>query len=341
MYLPKSPLELSIELTTRCNLDCPHCLAEASKEGKSIPYDRILSLVDEAQLIGVRILDLGGGEPLLYDGFFDLCEYILSKGLKLSFVTNGLLIPTRINSLRRILKKYDDLLGVGVSLDGPSPELHGYFRPKETFDSAIEAIIMLRESGAKVSVSCVLNKENIKVIPEFLSFLSALNISDVRFLPFMPLGRGAKFKSEVLSSRAIYDFLQQKHSWNKIFKGNIGFQMPWEFLFLPPKKRQAGPCEAGYTRLWINSHGDVTPCAYMIDVIIGNIYHDSISKIWHDSFVLKKLRDPTLLKGPCATCAYRDGCRGGCRGLAYFLEGDYLCSDPYCPIVVQGKETQA
>lgn len=341
MYLPKSPLQLSIELTTRCNLDCPHCVAEANIGGRSLALDRVLSLVDEAQLIGVRMLDLGGGEPLLYDGFFDLCEYLLSKGLKLSFVTNGLLVPTGINLLRRIVRRYDGLLGVGVSLDGFSSEVHGYFRPKETFNSAVEALVMLREAGVKVSVSCVLNKENIKVIPEFLNFLSSLYISDVRFLPFMPLGRGARFKSEVLSPAEIYNFLQQKYLWNKIFQGNIGFQMPWEFLLVSPEKRQAGPCEAGYTRLWINSRGDVTPCAYMIDVVLGNIYQDSIADIWHDSLVLRKLRDPTLLKGPCATCTYRDGCRGGCRGLAYFLEGDYLCSDPYCPIVVQSKEMQA
>jgi radical SAM protein with 4Fe4S-binding SPASM domain len=343
MYLPKSPLELSIQLTTHCNISCLHCIAEASVNGNStsIPHDRMQLLIDEAQFIGVSTLDLSGGEPLLYDGFFDICEYVLSKKFNVSFVTNGLLIPKGMKSLSRILKKYGNQLGIGVSLDGPSPESHGYFRPEDTFDPAIEAIIMLREAGANVSVSCVLNKINIRLIPEFLTFLSSIGISDIGFFPFMPLGRGEQFENEVLSSKAIHTFLKKKDSWNKVYKGNIGFKMPWEFLFLEYEKKYAGPCEAGYTRLWVNSRGEVTPCASMIDVIIGNINHDSISKIWHNSPVLKNLRDPFLLKGTCSSCQYRNGCRGGCRGLAYLMEGDYLCSDPYCPIVVQNKKVQA
>jgi radical SAM protein with 4Fe4S-binding SPASM domain len=111
--------------------------------------------------------------------------------------------------------------------------------------------------------------------------------------------------------------------------------MPGDFLFLPADTRHLAPCEAGYLRLWINSNGNMFPCAYMQDYPIGNIYKDSISDVWMNSPMLRKLRDPTLLKGACSTCNYLNGCRGGCRGLALFVEGDYLCADPYCPIVSQ------
>ncbi len=341
MYVPKSPFILCLELTTRCNLSCKHCSVDADSSSKrELLPDKVISIVEESKYIGVKELVLGGGEPLLYEKFFEVCEYILSKGLNLSFVTNGTLIPEKLGSFLKI-KKYTHSLQVGVSLDGHTPELHGYFRPKETFRSAVEAIKLLNKAGIKVSASCVLNKENVKTIPEYLKFLSTLYVSDVRLLPFMPVGRGRQYKEEMLSPWEFYKIIQGKYEWSRVLNGSIGLHMPWEFLFLPPEKRYPAPCEAGYLRLWINSNGDIFPCSYMADISIGNIHRDSIGDVWNNSPMLKALRDPALLKGPCATCAYRDGCRGGCRGLAYFLEGDYLCSDPYCPIVVQGKETQA
>jgi len=95
---------------------------------------------------------------------------------------------------------------------------------------------------------------------------------------------------------------------------NMGLHMPWEFLFDPLEKRHPSPCEAGYLRLWIDSKGDISPCAYMPDMSLGNIYKDSISDIWLNSPILRRLRDSSLLKGICSSCIYRDGCRGGCRG---------------------------
>jgi radical SAM protein with 4Fe4S-binding SPASM domain len=41
------------------------------------------------------------------------------------------------------------------------------------------------------------------------------------------------------------------------------------------------------------------------------------------------LRDPSLIKGKCGACEYREVC-GGQRGRAYGMTGDYLEADPAC-----------
>ena len=334
MYVPKSPFVLGMEITTQCNLNCPHCLADADSRGKKIPYDKAISVIDEAERIGVKDLVLGGGEVLLYDEFFNLCEYALIKGLNVTFSSNGLLIPKEIDSISR-LKKHNRMLRVGISLDGPTPKIHSYFRPEDTFEAAIRAISLLQNEDINVHVLCVLNKKNIKIIPDFLEFLIKLNISDMRLLPLMPFGRGKLHREEMLSPAEFYYILQEKNKWINEFKINIGLNMPWEFLFYPLNKRHPHPCVAGYLRFWKNSDGNMFPCAYMSDIPLGNIYTDSISDVWLNSPIMRNLRDPSLLKGACSTCAYRADCRGGCRGLAQFLEGDYLCADPYCPIANQ------
>lgn len=331
MYVPKSPFVLCLELTSQCNLSCPHCVVDANPIGKKFPPDKVISIIDEAQHIGVKELVFGGGEVLLYDRFFEICKYTLSNGLNLSFTTNGILVPSVINHLIN-LKNYNAIFRVGVSLDGYTPEMHGYFRPKETFESAVEAIKLLVEADISVHVLCLLTKANINYMEEFLKFITELNVSDVRFIPLMPEGRAKRYRSEMITPTDFHNLIKEKQKWSDIYKIYIGLHMPWEFLFLPTEKRLPAPCEAGYLRLWMNSDGDMFPCAYMPNFIVGNIYRDSISNVWQNSPTLTKLRDSTLLKGACSTCNYRNSCRGGCRGLAQFLEGDYLCADPYCPI---------
>ncbi|NLY36005.1 MAG: radical SAM protein [Tissierellia bacterium] len=339
MYIPKSPFIVCFNITSQCNLNCSHCVSEAKQQGSSISIEKTISVINEANSMGVNMLVLGGGEPLLHNNFFGICEYILSTGMKLSFVTNGTLVSNYKNEFARIVK-YKNSLYVGISLDGHTPELHGYFRPKETFWPAVEAIELLTYFGIKVYVLCVLNKSNINIIREYLEFLSKYNIFSVRIIPLMPKGRAKKYVNEMLSPHEIYSFIDNILDLSDTLKINVGLHYPWEFLFIPLEKRQPSPCEAGYLRLWINSSGDIFPCSYMEDIPIGNIYCDSISDVWNNSPMLKALRNPKLLKGTCCNCQYRDYCRGGCRGLAYFLEGDYLCSDPYCPIVVKNKNLQ-
>ncbi len=336
MYVPKSPLVLGVQITDRCNLNCPHCNVDANQKGRSLPQDIVLSIIDEAVRIGVKELILGGGEVLLYDDFFIISDFALSKGLNLSFSSNGLLIPEKIHQISK-LQKYNTIIRVGISLDGPTPEIHGYFRPIETYESALNAIQILQKSNISTHVLCVLNKSNINFISDYLKFLANRNIYNVRFIPFMPTGRGKKYKDEMLTPDQFYNILNEKQKMNENYGINIGLSIPWDFLLSPPEKRVPHPCEAGYLRLWINSNGDMFPCSYMSDIPIGNIYHDSIGDAWLNSSIMKKFRDPGLLKGACATCDYRDSCRGGCRGLAYFLEGDYLCADPYCQHVRQKK----
>ena len=340
MYLPQNPLVLSVELTDRCNLNCRHCLADANFHQASLSSDSVNKIINEAAEAGVGLINLGGGEPLLYEDFFGVCEEILNRGMRIFFATNGILIPDQL-ALLSSLKKYRSFIQVGVSIDGHTPDLHGYFRPKESFLAAVEAIKILLATGFKTTVMTVLNRENSRQIPDFLDYLASMNVKNVRLLPFMPVGRGKDFRDEMLSPEEIHNLFQENNKQVLDLNINMGSHYPWEFLFKSPEQRKPAPCEAGYLRLWINACGEMMPCSYMAGVTLGNIKTTTITDVWRDSPVMTALRDPALLKGTCADCKYREGCRGDDRGLAYLMEGDYLCSDPYCPIVVQNKNLQA
>jgi len=87
-----------------------------------------------------------------------------------------------------------------------------------------------------------------------------------------------------------------------------------------------GGCGAGRLYCSIELNGDVQPCVFL-PIKVGNIREKPFLEIWHNSPVLKKLRDRTLLKDHCSECEYKYIC-GGCRAWAYFRDlaaPDRLC----------------
>lgn len=92
-----------------------------------------------------------------------------------------------------------------------------------------------------------------------------------------------------------------------------------------------GGCPAGRLYCNIQPNGNVTPCMFMPDYpVAGNLRKQSFEEIWN-SETFRALRDRTLLKGKCRECPFAVVC-GGCRAKAAAYVGDYLASDPTCPI---------
>jgi MoaA/NifB/PqqE/SkfB family radical SAM enzyme len=301
MYVPNAPLVLGIDLTRKCNISCRHCILDASEKDDSLPFEQAKSLVDQASQLDVQSLDLDGGEPLLYPGFFSLVKYALEKGLKIIFVSNGILISENLDEIKKCFAKYGPALQIGISLDGHNAETHGYFRPKETFAVSVEAIKSLISIGIEPIVFCVVNHSNIKWIKEFLQFLSSLGVSRVRLLPFIPFGKGATLGYEMLSYEEICWIIRNKEKWKNEFMGHVSFGALHEFVMMPDEQIKTSYCMAGFVQLGVSTSGDYYPCAHMMDCSMGTIYKNSIKEIWRDSPVLKSLRKD----GGCDKCRYR------------------------------------
>jgi radical SAM protein with 4Fe4S-binding SPASM domain len=92
-----------------------------------------------------------------------------------------------------------------------------------------------------------------------------------------------------------------------------------------------GGCPAGRLYCNIQPNGNVTPCMFMPEYpVAGNLRHQSFKEIWN-SPTFQALWDRTCLKGECRECRFTIVC-GGCRAKAAAYSGDYLASDPTCPI---------
>ncbi|MDD5307574.1 MAG: radical SAM/SPASM domain-containing protein [Deltaproteobacteria bacterium] len=95
-----------LHLTDRCNFSCPMCSMAESRRAhlnagfSDLPIDLVQKLALEARRYGA-ILNLFGGEPLLYKQLDDVFDVILRNNLISYVTTNGLLVMKRAASLTR------------------------------------------------------------------------------------------------------------------------------------------------------------------------------------------------------------------------------------------------
>jgi radical SAM protein len=92
--------------------------------------------------------------------------------------------------------------------------------------------------------------------------------------------------------------------------------------------RSAQGVNDGKGLVFVSHVGDIFPSGFL-PVKAGNVRYHSLVDVYRRSQLFLDLRNPTLLRGKCGRCEYREVC-GGSRGRAFAIAGDYLASEPYC-----------
>jgi sulfatase maturation enzyme AslB (radical SAM superfamily) len=83
---------ISIEVTNRCAKACWFCYNHSHLDGDTRwTQDELLAFVHDCAAAGVKAVSFGGGEPLQYDGIFDLIRSLRGVLFR-SMTSNGLLL---------------------------------------------------------------------------------------------------------------------------------------------------------------------------------------------------------------------------------------------------------
>ena len=84
-----------LEITNACQLKCKGCYRECDVYDRNdhVPLEILKGDADRyITERNISMINLSGGEPLLYPYFFELVDYLKSKKLKIRVVTNGILL---------------------------------------------------------------------------------------------------------------------------------------------------------------------------------------------------------------------------------------------------------
>ena len=89
----RAPVNLTWEITLKCNLRCAHCLSDSGFAAPDeLTSQQCLKLVNELTALKVFQVNIGGGEPFMRGDFVDLLNYAHAKGLVTCVSTNGTII---------------------------------------------------------------------------------------------------------------------------------------------------------------------------------------------------------------------------------------------------------
>ncbi|MDD5633850.1 MAG: radical SAM protein [Candidatus Omnitrophica bacterium] len=175
----KSPLAF-IEITTRCNMNCPVCYADAASKGKDMPFEDVKRIIDVIQKEDPQThIILIGGEPTIHPEFFGILDKISREHLmKRTFIaTNAIKLAdeTFCAKVRKAgIKKF--FLGFDGTDREACKEIRGSYI---AYDSLRKALVNIRKQGKAwiiLSITAVRNI-NVEDIPKALDF--ALDNSDI------------------------------------------------------------------------------------------------------------------------------------------------------------------
>ncbi|MCL7749739.1 TIGR04053 family radical SAM/SPASM domain-containing protein [Halalkalibacter alkaliphilus] len=352
----KNPFIVIWEVTRACALKCLHCRAEAQhlRDPRELSFEEGTNLIDQIYEMGNPLLVFTGGDPLMREDLYDLIDYAVKKGVRVSMTPSA---TPRVTKKAMEKAKAAGLSRWAFSLDGPNKEIHDHFRgTKGSFDLTMKAIRHLQDLNMPIQINTVVSHYNVDELEKMAELMEQLGtvLWSVFFL--VPTGRASNMEpisperhEQVLhwlaeiKDTATFDIktteaphfrrvLMQRESMKA--KGERQEKRRKDILGRAPKGVNDGN---GF--VFISHIGDVFPSGFL-PIHCGNVRSESLAAIYRENSVFKQLREPDQFKGKCGDCEYRNLC-GGSRARAYAVTGDYLQGEPYCIYIPKQKNELA
>lgn len=249
-----------LELTRACNLKCIHCLNNSGiKQKDELTKEDLLKLIKNFSSHGVQEIRFTGGEPLLFNGIYDLIRFATEEGICTSLGTNGTLVT------KEVAKKLKEsgLKKVVVSIDG-NKKTHDKIRGRKNYQKAMHGLKYLQKNGINVRVNSVIMKSNMEDVIKLAKKMSRKKIT-IFIRRFISSGRGKHLENNMLNKKD-YDYVRnklQKELTKKTYVNghylrndegvNSRIKLPFEIR----------GCKAGQRAITILPNGDINLCGFL------------------------------------------------------------------------------
>lgn len=93
------------EITLRCNMRCIHCGSSAGKNRiNELTTEEWNNVTKQLADLNCKEITILGGEPFLRKDWYEISKEINEYGIKITYITNGLLIDNK--TIEKIKKMY-------------------------------------------------------------------------------------------------------------------------------------------------------------------------------------------------------------------------------------------
>ncbi len=178
-----------VRLTYDCNNRCVFCLDSDTHDGEMRDREDVKRQILEGRRNGAERLILSGGEPTMHPDYVAFIKLGALAGYKkVQTVTNG-----RMFMYEPFLKRCLDagLSEITFSLHGPNARIHdALVGVKGAFDEEMRGLENVFADGRPiVNVDIVINRGNVKQLPEMLRTFYDKGVREFDLLQVVPFGR--------------------------------------------------------------------------------------------------------------------------------------------------------
>lgn len=213
-----------IEMTNKCNYNCPICFASANEV--NVKDFTINELDNYLEKLNGRFICLSGGEPTLLPNLNKIVEHIKKKKLRTLLFTNGHILGKN-KFFAKSLKK-SGLFGVEIQFDTLNPKTHLKIRGNNDIEIKKKAIDNCINSGLLTGLISTVLKQNLKDVYSILNYikLKQPRINMIQFQPAVIAGRFNYSKNETICRDDII---------NEIIESSIFEEVSLKSFFPYPK----------------------------------------------------------------------------------------------------------
>lgn len=306
--VPLPPIQLTLEVTGRCNYSCVMCGRFRSRymdksHYQDMPEDLFLEII--GSLPDLQDLWIWGiGEPTLHPELPRFLSFAARRVPWIHCFTNGSRLLDRSLQGRIAESGLYELL---VSLETADPEIHESIRIGSDFEKVTEGIAQFaalkRERNLTrpiLTVTTLVMRRTIGRLRELMRFVKELGADKIQIIRLCPAPDMSSLIHECLIPEEEED-LQSLDT----YAVELGLD-----INLPPryKKRPVSGCNQVWAAPYVAVNGDVSPCPlnyYVHGIRMGNVYEQPLMRIWNGPEYRKHRR---LVKSGrsllCSGCAF-------------------------------------
>jgi len=340
----QTPLNIYWEMTQACPLACRHCRASAMPDAApdELNFEEGVALLKQIGDFGDPMpqLILTGGDPLERTDLYELIDEARRLGIGVSIT------PAASPSLTRevlVRLQQHGVEGLGLSLDGSTPERHDSIRGVPgTFDRTMQAIRWAQELEMPLQVNTLVAAETAGDAPAIYELLKPFAVSRWSLFFLISVGRGKVLQP--LSAEEGEGLMSWIHETSLVSPFTVATtEAPSYRRVALERMRAAGltgdqikrstayrgfGIRDGHGIMFVSHTGDICPAGFL-PLVAGNVRRDRVADVYRNADVFQSLHDPSQFEGRCGLCEYHAIC-GGSRARAFGATGNPLAEDPFC-----------
>ncbi len=210
-----------IDITQRCNQNCPYCFASASESAEGEPtlkeieekYDLLLELGEEREFN----IQISGGEPTVRDDLIEITALARDKGFRyIQLNTNGKRIALEDGYAEKLKEAGTSV--VFLQFDGTTDEINLKLRNEPLLETKKKAIDNCRRAGLAVTlVPTVVKGVNLDNIGAMTDFLLE-NVDVVKGIHFQPVSYFGRTPEDREGRVTMFDVLHALEEQTNFFR---------------------------------------------------------------------------------------------------------------------------